>query len=174
MRYLARHFVEHKFAARGEDVWVILFCGNLSLHLDESVKNILGKIKVFLCFLPPKMKNFFQPIDAGLGRLVKLSVGRHLDEWLMNNYNMFRWVVTKTTSEICILTTIILGKPMSGFVDNYIEGVCFACYEHTGLLFTVTAKETQNSKIIPQGIEKLTFRIPTEPIISLNLVEELE
>ena len=35
MRYLARRFVEHKVDVHGEDVSVILFCENLSAHLDE-------------------------------------------------------------------------------------------------------------------------------------------
>ena len=77
MRDLARRFYEHKVAVHGEDVWVILFCDNLSAHLDEKVKNIIGERKLFLSFLPPNMKNFLQPIDSGLGRSDRISVGRH-------------------------------------------------------------------------------------------------
>ena len=90
MRDLARRFYEHKVAVHGEDVWVILFCDNLSAHLDEKVKNIIGERKLFLSFLPPNMTNFLQPIDYILSRSVRISVGRHLDEFLMNHDNMSR------------------------------------------------------------------------------------
>ena len=43
----------------------------------------IGDKKVFLCYFPPGMTNFIQPIDAGLGRSVRISVGNFLDEWLM-------------------------------------------------------------------------------------------
>ena len=56
----------------GEDVWVILFCDNLSAHLDQEVKTIFGNGKVLLFYFPPNMTNFIQPIDAGLGRRVRM------------------------------------------------------------------------------------------------------
>ena len=116
---LSRHFFKGKVAVHGEDLWVILFCDNLSPYLDEEVNKIFGEIKVFLCFLPPNMTNFFQPIDARLGRLVRLSVGRNLDEWLVNNDNMSRWEGTMIASERLIFTTTLVEKAMSGFMDNY-------------------------------------------------------
>ena len=65
-----------------------MFCDNLSAHLDPEVKQIFGSNKVFLCYLSPKMTNFIQVIDAGLGRSVQLAVGGLLDEWLMGFDNM--------------------------------------------------------------------------------------
>ena len=70
IRNLARRFVENKVAVHGEDVWLIIFCENISAHLYEEVKIIFGEIKVFHCFLPPNMTNFLQPIDAVLGMSV--------------------------------------------------------------------------------------------------------
>ena len=74
MRELAHSFVSHKTSAHG-DKWVILFCDNLSAHLDTEVREIFGAGKVFLCFFPPNMTNFIQPIDAGLGRSVRTRIG---------------------------------------------------------------------------------------------------
>ena len=68
MKDLAVKFVNHKNEVHGVDKWVILFCDNLSAHLDEEVRNIFGDAKVFLCYFPPNMTNFIQPIDAGMGR----------------------------------------------------------------------------------------------------------
>ena len=139
---LSRHFFEGKVAVHREDLWVILFCDNLSPYLDEEVNNIFGEIKVILCFLPPNMTNFFQPIDARLGRLVRLSVGRNLDEWLVNNDNMSRWEGTTIASERRILTTNIVGKAMSGVMDTSKQGVIVACFEPSCLIINVVANET--------------------------------
>ena len=79
MRDLVRRFVEHKIAVHGEDLWVILFCDNISAHLDKEVNNIFGERNLFSCFLPLDMTKFLQPIDDGLGRPFRISVGRHLD-----------------------------------------------------------------------------------------------
>ena len=84
MRDLATRFVEKKNAKHGEDVWVLLFCDNLSAHLDEEVKRTFGNAKVLLFYFPPNMTNFIQPIDAGLGRTVRISIGHFLDQWLMD------------------------------------------------------------------------------------------
>ena len=160
MRYLARRSVEHKVAVNGEVVWAIIFCENLSAHLDEEVKKIFGEEK------------FLQPIDAGLGRSVRLSVGRHLDEWIMNNDNMSRWEDKMTAPERRILTTNLVGKAIYEVMDTSKEGVSVACFERTSFLITVIADDTCKSNIRPHGMEKGKFHIPIEPVISLNLVEE--
>ena len=152
-------------------MWVILFCDNLSPYLDEEVNKIFGEIKVILCFLPPNMTNFFQPIDARLGRLVRLSVGRNLDEWLVNNDNMSRWKGTFTASERHIPTTTLVEKAIYGFMDNYKECVRVSCCGHTGLLITVVEHETHDSNIRHHGMEKGTFLLPKKPSIYLNLVD---
>ena len=77
MRELAEQFVKHKKYAHGEDVWVIAFCDNLKAHLDKDVKRIFGEGKVLLCYVPPGMTNFIQPIDAGLGRSICIDVGKN-------------------------------------------------------------------------------------------------
>ena len=41
MRNLVERFIKEKNRVRGEDVWVILFCDNLSAHLDLEVKFFL-------------------------------------------------------------------------------------------------------------------------------------
>ena len=154
MRYLSRRFFKHKVAVSGEDVWVILFCDNLSAHLDEELKKIFGERKVLFCFLPPKITNFLHPIDRGLCRSVRLSVSRHLDEWLMNNDNISRWEGTMPSSERCIPTTPLVGKVMYEVMDTSKEGVDVACFERNGLLTTVISNETNDSKMRPQVMEK--------------------
>ena len=67
----AHHFFAHKKEVHGEDVWVLLFCDNQKVHLDQEVKQSSGQHKVLLCYLPPILTNFIWPIDVGLERLMK-------------------------------------------------------------------------------------------------------
>ena len=57
------------------------------------------------------MIKILQTIYAGLGGSVQLSVGRYLNEWLMNNDNMSRWGGgTMTASERRSLQLLLWGK----------------------------------------------------------------
>ena len=49
MRDLARKFFAHKNELHGEGVWIIVFCDNLSEHLDPEVKQIFVRNKVVFC-----------------------------------------------------------------------------------------------------------------------------
>ena len=40
---------------------------------------------------PGGCKEALQPIDAGLGTFVKVTVGEQLDTWLENGDNLERW-----------------------------------------------------------------------------------
>ena len=52
MRKLARKFVDFKVRVHGESTWVLLFCDNLSAHLDEEVKEIFGSgLDLSICLL---------------------------------------------------------------------------------------------------------------------------
>ena len=117
MLEIARRFVEHKIEVHGEDVWVILFCDNLKAHIHPAVKEIFGNAKVFLCFLPPNMTNFIQPIDAGLGRTVRIYITHILDEWLMGDENMESWESKMTASERRILLSHFVAEAMAKVMD---------------------------------------------------------
>ena len=55
-----------------------------------------------------------------------------------------------TESERRIIKPNILGKAMSEVMDTSKEGVRVAYFEHTGLIITVVANETHDSRIRPQ------------------------
>ena len=61
---------------------------HLRAHLADDVKKIFGDSKVFLCFLPPNMTHFVQPIHAGLDRCTRVAVDNELDGWRMDQDNM--------------------------------------------------------------------------------------
>ena len=83
---------------------MILFCDNLSAHLDQEVKTLFGNGKVLLFYFPPNMTNFIQPIDAGLGRSVRILIGHFLHAWLMEADHMEKWESKMTVGERRILS----------------------------------------------------------------------
>ena len=115
MRNLAMRFVDLKTLKHGANTWVILFCDNFSAHLDEEVREIFGNAKVFLCYFPPNMTNFIQPIDAGLGRSVRIKIGHALDEWLMDAENLEMWESKISASERKIVTPKFIGTANEGY-----------------------------------------------------------
>ena len=162
MRQLAERFVKEKNNKHGEDVWVLLFCDNLKAHLDEEVKIIFGDAKVLLFYFPPNMTNFIQPIDAGLGRSVRIAIGNYLDLWLMDADNMERWESKLTAGERRILSIGFLGQAMRKIMTADYDDMRVGCFERTGCLMTLIANNEYDRKINPQGMKIGSFSIPSE------------
>ena len=162
MREIAEKFVRRKIKKHGANTWVLLFCDNLSAHLDDNVKEIFGKGKVFLCYLPPNMTNFIQPIDAGLGRCVRIAVGNFLDEWLMDDNNMEKWESMMTAPERRILTSELVAKAMDYVMSVEMENMRVSAFKRTGCLITMTPTDACEKEIKLQGIPIGSFSVPTE------------
>ena len=58
----------------------ILFYNHLSTRLYDRAMRKLGDAKVLLYHFHPNMTNLIQPIDAGLGRSIRLYIGHALDD----------------------------------------------------------------------------------------------
>lgn len=168
MLEIAKKFVRRKIAKHGEDVWVILFCDNLSAHCDPDVRKIFGDNKVFLCFYPPNMTNFIQPIDAGLARSVRIAVGNYLDKWLMDGENLLHWENKWTASERRILISDLVGKAMRYVMHEDRDQLRVSCFERTGSLMTWLPNDTHDTKIRPQGMPKEKFTVPQKRRLQLD------
>ena len=131
MRELAKRFVREKIIKHDEDVWVIMFCDNLNAHLDEEMKQIFGDGKVLLFYFPPNMTNFIQPIDAGLGRSVRIEIGNSLDLWLMDANNMERWESKLTAGERRIISVGFVGQAMRKIMTPEYDKLQVGCFERT-------------------------------------------
>ena len=60
------------------------------------------------------MTNFIQPIDAGLGRSVRIKIGHALDVWLMDAENLEMWESKMSASERRFVTTKFIGTANEG------------------------------------------------------------
>jgi DDE superfamily endonuclease. len=138
MMQLAERFVQHKIDKHGPDIWVIAFCDNLKAHVSNEVRDIFGRAKVLLCFLPPNMTHIAQPIDAGIvGQTLRIAVGNGLDEWLMDADNMSKWETKMTASERQILITRLVGAAMKHVMAPGQDSMRISAFERTGCLIRV-------------------------------------
>jgi hypothetical protein len=167
MKNLAHKFVSHKNKVHGLDEWVIMFCDNLSAHLDEEVREIFGENKVFLCYFPPNMTNFIQPIDAGLGRSVRNKIANLLDEWLMIEQNLERWEGKMTASERRIVTTHFISNAIKYVMSSDMEKMRLRAFEKTGCLITWIPMDDHDSKIRPQGMPEGLLKVSNARKITL-------
>ena len=105
-------FVRREIEKHGKDVWMIAFCDNLKAHVSDEVRAIFGRGRVFLCFFPPNMTHMVQPIDAAIGRSLRINIGRGLDKWLMDGENMMKWEAKMTAGERQILVIKLVEDAM--------------------------------------------------------------
>ena len=96
-----------------------------------------------------------QPIDAGLGALIKVEVGKQLDIWLENGDNLERWESNAlTASDRRVLLTKWVATAVD-IVDNR-PNYRFRLFEKTGGL--MTADGTCDDRINLEGLtEPLAF-----------------
>ena len=120
----------------------------------------MEEARFFLCFFPPNMTNFIQPIDAGLGRSVRIKIGHYLDKWLMSAGNMECWESKMTASERRIVTSLFISKAMKDIMSEDYDAMRVRRFEKTGCLITWLPNEQYDEKILPQGMEKGMFQVP--------------
>jgi hypothetical protein len=88
----------------------VFFCDNLDAHLQQSFLDLLKSVNCFRWLLPAKSTSETQPVDAGLGRLVKFTISQEFEAWLDNDDNLEIWENGKlTASEKRILVSKFVG-----------------------------------------------------------------
>ena len=104
--------------------------------------------------MPPNETDQAQPIDRGLGRVVKLYMGQQMDEWLEDDDNLKRWESTeKGTALTASDRRIVLGNWYQTATKKALESDAKRKYfEHAGAL--MTADGTDDDLIKFQGVAK--------------------
>ena len=97
------------------------------------------------------MTNFIQPIDAGLGRSVRIKISHALDEWLMDADNLEMWESKMSASERRIVTTKFIGAAMKDVMSEDNTSMRSTTFEKTGCLLTWIPNNVHDEKICPQG-----------------------
>ena len=116
---------------------------------------------------------FLQPIDAGIGRSVRIRIGHALDDWLMEASNLEKWKTKISASERRIVTTRFIGSAMIDVMANENNSMRIRAFEKNGCLLTWLPNAIHDEKICPQGLEKGTFRIPQEIGVEVEVTYEI-
>ena len=94
----------------------VLTLDNLHGHTTNRLKAYIKKECNSLVWLyPGGCTDSLQPIDAGLGALIKVEVGKHLDLWLGNGTNLERWESNALTASDRL---VLLTKRVAAAVDT--------------------------------------------------------
>ena len=124
-----------------------------------SLRGSSSSLSGFTCYLndhkvPPNETDQVQPIDRGLGRVVKLYMGQQMDGWLEDDNNMERWESTEKGKALTASDRrILLGNWYYTAVKKALEGDAKRKYfEHAGGL--ITADGTDDDLIKFEGVPK--------------------
>ena len=70
---------------------MLLFYDNLDSHFHLPVLENFAQANIFVWFVVPGCTDLIQPIDAGIGRSIRIYVGHTLDIWLSMDDNLDLW-----------------------------------------------------------------------------------
>ena len=115
----------------------VYFCDNLDSQLQQSFVDALKSVNCFRWLLPVKSTSETQPVDAGLGRLVKLLISQEFEVWLEHEDNLEIWENGKlSASEKRVLITKFVGAAWEKvFLSGKYNPAAF--FEKTGCLLTL-------------------------------------
>ena len=139
----------------------VFFCDNLDAQVQPVFLAILRSINCFRWLLPVKSTSETQPVDAGLGRLLKYLISVEFEEWLEIDENLDLWETGKlTASEKRILVTRFVGSAWEKLFSNP-NYTPRAYFEKTGCLLCLDGSE--DSKVKIEGMSE--YRPPVAPNI---------
>ena len=133
----------------------LLTLDNLHGQTTEKCKAYMKECNSLVWHYPGGCTDALQPIDAGLGALIKVEVGKQLDIWLENGDNLKRWKSNAlTASDRRVLLTRWVATAVD-IVDNR-PNYRFRLFEKTGSF--MTADGTCDERINLEGLtEPLAF-----------------
>jgi hypothetical protein len=125
----------------------VYFCDNLDSQLQHSFVYALKSVNCFRWLLPVKSTSEAQPVDAGLGRLVKMLISQEFEVWLEHEDNLEIWKNGKlSASEKQILITKFMGAAWEKvFLSGKYNPAAF--FEKTCCLMTLDGYEDDKVRI---------------------------
>ena len=82
----------------------------------------------------PGCTDLIQPIDAGIGRSVRIYVGHALDRWLSIDDNLDEWEGKLSASDRTVMMTNFLATAMDTILSEEKKEVCIGSFLRTGCL----------------------------------------
>ena len=121
--------------ARGGDEYLLLQ-GNLDAQLQPEYIHALKELRTTSRWLIAGKIDYVQPVDAGLGRQMKLYIGAEMDAWLEDDDSLEKWESNGlTASDRRVLLTLWTAAAWKKVVAE--PDTLRAHFEHTGALLTL-------------------------------------
>ena len=135
----------------------ILFCDNLegqvALRFQEEVRKSGG----IVWYGVKNATDIWQPVDAGMGRILKTLVAQEQQDWLEYNNNIDLWMGNTekklNVKERRILLTHWVGNAYEKFKDSNYTNLRCRCFQHAGCL--ITADGSENNFITPEWLDRV-------------------
>ena len=123
----------------------------ISVQTKQSFINAMQLHNTTVHYLPAGCTDMLQPIDAGIGRLVKLRMNEELDTWLADPQNFVEWVSGMSASRRRVLITQWLGAAWEHVQALDLESMI----ARTGCCMTIDGQFDEN--IAPEGLTDYSF-----------------
>ena len=142
------------------------------MHIvTKKIRDIFGAANILVWYCVPGCTDLIQPIDAGIGRSIRIYVGHDLDKWLSVDDNLEAWEDRLCAKDRRILMTNLLAGAMSNILSDEKKNVRIGSFARTGCLIELTNRRlsdgTNTDDVIkPQGLTG-KYSIP-----SLDIVDE--
>ncbi|XP_065060635.1 uncharacterized protein LOC135687930 [Rhopilema esculentum] len=132
----------------------VIFADNVSFQLRKEFHEACRtKCNAVVYMLPEYQTDKVQPIDAGIGRFMKLKIGNALDKWLEIDEKVEKWHGKMSAKERRILMTKLAGDAWDEM--QHYKDIFRKAFKRTGCLMTVDG--SGDNLVRPQGIEHYEF-----------------
>ena len=134
---------------------VLLFCDNLACQTTPEFRQKVRSIaNARVWNYPANVTDLLQPIDAGLGRCLKLETGVELADWLDHDDNLEKYENNQlTASDRRVLMTRWVGAAHARLLPQWQNR--HSAFARTGSL--LTADGSLDNLVLPQGTMEYKF-----------------
>ena len=151
-------------AVEGLDEYV-LYCDNLTAEVSDDFMKEVQQNKGMAWFGIPNGTHFWQPVDAGPGKVFKSRIKQEQNIWLELDENIEIWLGNDecklSAKDRRILITGWVGNAYrKASKDEKFQSMLYRSFEKTGCL--ITADGSEDEKIQPEGMPGYIVHPPVD------------
>ena len=132
----------------------LLLCDNLEGQISYSFKEQVRLIEGLVWYGLKNATELWQPMDGGVGRILKALIGQEQQDWLESDDNLDLWMGNAPTplnaKQRRILITHWVGDSWNKMNTPEYHNLFYRCFQRTRCLITVDGSD--DNKINPEGL----------------------
>lgn len=153
----------------------LLLQDNLDAQLQPAYITALKQQRTVSRWLLAGKTDYVQPVDAGLGRQIKLYIGEEMDKWLDDDDNLEKWEGNSlSASDRRVLLTHWLAAAWKKAIAK--PETLRAYFEHTGALMPLTGECNFKFDGVSEPFEFMSVTVPpcgdSAPLPQLDAADE--